>query len=390
MVSNSFRFCAIALAAAALTVLVWTSEHSVDSFPAETRLTTLVKKRSAAMDDPYTRIGWETKRMKDPATGLVPAGIRKAELAFAQKLPKAPKERNGFTSRGPFNVGGRTRAFAMDVTNPNILIGGSVSGGIYRSTDGGVTWTETTVPIFYQGITCLSQDTRPGHTNVWYAGSGEAYGQSASGNGSNSYFLGNGIYKSTDGGVTWDTIPGTSNATTQTFDLQYELIWSIKADASRLDSAVVYCATYGGIYRSNDGGASWKRIKGTFGSASDAYFTDVDVTPSGVVYATFSDDAGAHKGIWRSANGLQFVNIMPDSFPSSYNRIVMGYAPSDENQVYFLANTPGFGQPDTSYSGDVEWNSFWKYTYVSGDGSDSTNIWEDRSMNLPTTGGPFD
>ncbi|HZG00067.1 MAG TPA: T9SS type A sorting domain-containing protein [Chitinophagales bacterium] len=387
MLSHSLRFCALALTAAALTGLIVMSPSRVETAQTEKRMTTLVKKRSAAMDDPDSRIGWETERTKDPATGFVPAGIRKAELAFAQKLPKAPKDRNGFVSRGPFNVGGRTRAFAMDINDPNILIGGSVSGGIYRSTDGGATWTETTVPIFYQGITCLSQDTRPGHTNVWYAGSGEAYGQSASGNGSNSYFLGNGVYKSTDGGVTWDTIPGTSSTTPQTFDLQYELIWSVKTDPSRMDSSVVYCATYGGVYRSNDAGASWKRIKGTFGSASDAYFTDVEVTPTGVVYLTFSDDAGASKGIWRSANGLQFVHILPPSFPAAYNRIVIGYAPSDENQVYFLANTPGFGQPDTSYSGNVEWNSFWKYTHVSGE---SFGSWEDRSTNLPTTGGPFD
>lgn len=382
MRSSSFRFLATAFAAIVLTFIIRTSSFHQGVSQKE-------NKRSEGMDDPEGRIAWETKRTMDPATGKVPDGIRTKELLFTQKLPKAPNDRSDFISRGPHNVGGRTRAFGMDVNDPNILIAGSVSGGIYRSTDGGASWSETTVPIFYQGITCLTQDVRAGHTDTWYAGSGEAYGQSASGNGNNSYFLGNGIYKSTDNGLTWDTIPVTASNTVNDFDLPYDLIWTIKTDPSRLDSSIVYTSTYGGVYRSNDGGATWKRVKGTFGGA-DAYFTHVDVTPTGKVYATLSDDAGANKGIWRSDNGLSFVNITPDSFPTAFNRIVLGFAPSDENQVYFLANTPGFGQPDTNYVGDVEWNSFWKYTYLSGDGSGSGGQWENRSLNLPTTGGPFD
>ena len=380
---NSLRFLILAAVAALLVTVVI---HQ----PVRQTQTKKRKALSQAFDDPHSRKAWEFKRLADPETGEIPAGIRRAELLFSSKLPVAPSSRDmQFISRGPFNVGGRTRAFAMDVTNANTLIAGSVSGTIYRSTDAGQTWVPSEMPLVQQGITCIAQDTRAGHTNVWYAGSGEAYGQSASAAGA--FYTGNGIYKSTDGGMTWDTVANTSTGSGLFFDRAFDLVWTLRTDASRFDSSIVYAATYGGIYRSNTGGQTWKRVLGSFSTSSafHSYFTHVEVTPTGVVYASLSDD-GPNKGIWRSTNGLTFTNIMDTSLTDAYNRIVMTYAPSDENQLYFLANTPGSGQPDTNYVGDVEWNSFWKYTYVGGDGTGLGGAWENRSLNLPTTGGPFD
>jgi len=349
------------------------------------------ERRGAANDDPDGLAAWEQKRLADPATGLIPAGIRRAELEFSKHIPSNSTRALDFVNRGPYNVGGRTRAFAMDVNNPNVLIAGSVSGSIYRSTDGGQTWTPSEVPAVSQGIVGLAQDTRAGHAGTWYACSGEPYGTSASGNGSNSFYLGNGLYKSIDNGVTWDTIASTNSNTPTTFDSQYDINWAVRIDASRMDSDIVYVAAYGAVYRTNNGGHTWKRVIGNpITSSATSYFTDVEVTPTGKVYATLSDDGGASKGIWRSTDGLAFTNILSDSFPTAYNRIVFAYAPSDENQLYFLANTPGFGTPDTNYLGDVEWNSFWKYTYVSGDGSGAGGVWENRSDKLPMTGGVFD
>jgi hypothetical protein len=58
-------------------------------------------------------------------------------------------------------------------------------------------------------------------------------------------------------------------------------------------------------------------------------------------------------------------------------------APSDENQIYFTAYSPGIGKKTLNFNGDEEWNSIWKYTYKSGDGTGNGGIWEDRSDNLP-------
>ena len=345
-------------------------------------------------EDASERYTYEWQRLHDPATGRIPDHIREKELAFAATLPSDASLFAGkgasiasWASRGPWNVGGRTRAFGVDVTNDSILIAGSCSGGMWRSADGGQSWSITTTPVQHLSTSCLSQDVRPGHTNTWYAGSGEAYGASASAGGG-AYYLGNGIYKSTDGGLSWNSLPSTVSGTPQSFDNIWDLIWNVKTYPADTVNDVVFAATYGAIYRSADGGTTWSKVLGNPTSAY-SYFTDVEVTPSGAVYATLSDD-GPAKGIWRSSDGITFTNITPSNFPSAYNRIVIGYAPSDENQVYFLANTPGFGQPDTNFLGTVEWNSLWKYQYLSGNGSGSGGYWFDRSANLPTTGGPFD
>jgi len=75
------------------------------------------------------------------------------------------------------------------------------------------------------------------------------------------------------------------------------------------------------------------------------------------------------KGIYRSTNGDNWKVINPDFMPENYRRIVVGIAPSDENQIYFFGETPGSGKDGLNAYGEVIWHSFWKYTYLSGDGS---------------------
>lgn len=331
---------------------------------------------------------WENMRLADPVTGKIPEHMRMKELEFGATLPSDAGMRSGtFVNRGPWNVGGRTRGFAMDINNPDILIAGNVAGDIWRSTDAGASWTKVSPDATPLGITCLVQDKRTGKTNTWYAGTGEAYGTSASGGGS--FYLGDGILKSTDNGATWSKLSSTSSANINSFDQNFDLVWNMATDNSNDTTDEIYAATVGKLLRSNDGGNSWTTAINSSNSNASSYFSDVKITTTGIVYATMSDD-GPKKGIWRSTDGINFTNIISDSFPTAYNRIVMGIDPQNENVIYFLANTPGAGTPDTNYQGDVEWNSFWKYHYVSGDGSDTGGVWENRSHNLPTNGGPFD
>jgi photosystem II stability/assembly factor-like uncharacterized protein len=346
-------------------------------------------------EDANARMNYEIARLRDPETGKIPANIREQELAFAATLPHmdinamqhyAKSSAATWQARGPWNVGGRTRAIALDINNENIIVAGSCSGGMWRSTDQGQTWTRTSDPNKYESVSCLAQDTRTGHTGTWYYGSGEAYGASASASGA--YYLGNGIYKSTDNGQTWSVLPSTTTNNFTGFDSWADISWNVAVNKADMVNDVVYVAAYGGIYKSLDGGASWTLAKGTFGG-SDSYFTDVAVTSAGVIYATLSSD-GSQKGIYRSTDGITFTDITPASFPATYNRLKIGICPDDERQVYIVGNTPGAGYPDTNYLGDIEWNSMWKYNYISGDGSGAGGNWRNLSNNLPSTGGLFD
>jgi hypothetical protein len=234
----------------------------------------------------------------------------------------------------------------------------------------------------FVNVTCITQDKRKGKEKIWYAGTGEYYGGSVPGQ----YFTGNGLLKSTDGGKTWIRLKST-NSNNVTFDLAFDFNHKVAINNAIDSLDVVFIANYGCIYRSLNGGTTWSIRRGGLTQASA--WTDVAVTSSGIVYATLSG-GGNNPGVWRSKdNGTTWTNITPSFLAGSTGRIVIGVAPSDENQVYFAANTPNFGKQSTRFDGGVEWNSLWKYTYVSGDGNSTGGQWEDRSANIPALGGAF-
>ena len=323
-----------------------------------------------ASDNPAERVVWERIRLADPATGQIPNDIRKKEMIFAKTLPKSTAmSKANWIHRGPYNVGGRTRALAMDVQDENILFAGGASGGMFRSTDGGLSWAMTTSPNQLHNVTCVSQDTRIGHEDTWYFGSGELTGSSASGG--EAYYGGNGIYKSVDGGLSWDSLAVTAT-NTNGFDSNFDFIWNVKTDPSNDSLDVVYAAVYSAIYRSENGGNSWTKVLG----GGSAYYTNVEVTSTGVVYATLSSD-GTDKGIWRSLDGQNWTNITDSLFTPVYGRIAIGVNPAAEDEVYFLAaETDGYGQhTDVFFNGET-WTSLWKYNA-------NTTAWNDISLNIP-------
>ena len=343
-------------------------------------------------EDIQARMKWETLMLADPATGQIPDHIRVKELAFAATLPKQmpPEMKSGsfWQSRGPWNVGGRTRALAIDVTNENIILSAGVSGGIYRSIDSGVTWNKITGPSQDIDISCLVQDTRPGKTNIWYAGTGELIGNSASGGSYYSFYYGDGILKSIDGGRTFTKLAFTSYGTPQTYR-PFEIVNSIAIDEADTGN-IVYAAVggnSGNIYKSINGGTTWTIIKGS-GFSPYAYYSDVAVSPKGVVYFTRSYE-GSEGGLFRSADGINFTKITPSGFPGIYDRVVIGIDPNDENTVYFLGYTPGFGAKEVDYRGVADYASLWKYRYISGDGTGTGGAWKNLSTNLPEFGGDF-
>jgi len=329
---------------------------------------------------------WDRMRLGDPETGQIPQGISRKERLFAAGLPMAVTERSGpdWESRGPWNVGGRTRALAIDVADENRILAGGVSGGIWLSEDGGQTWTRRTPLNALPSCVSIAQDTRPGHTDTWYYLSGELYGNSAGATGA--YYLGDGAFKSTDGGLTWAPLGATDNGSVESFTESWQGCWRIVTNPAVAEDEV-YAAVYGTIYKSTNGGTSWTVAL----NSPTSYATDVAVASTGVVFATVSSD-GVAGGFWRYQNGVPWTKINPDTsagFPANFDRFVIGINPNNENEVYFLGSTPGSGHFN-EYLNNIDWTSLWKYTYVSGDGSGSGGQWEDLSENLPNIGTEFD
>jgi photosystem II stability/assembly factor-like uncharacterized protein len=324
----------------------------------------------------------ELQMLADPTTGLIPPNIRAQEIAFYNYTFDGKKTRGEnaiWQSAGPWNVGGRTRALAVDVTNERILIAGGVSGGIFRSTDAGTTWVLTSDTITHQGIVSICQDLSDGKQNIWYAVSGEASGNSASGGGA--YYLGDGAYKSTDSGKTWKPIASTALGNPSTFNSNLQLCWRIKSHPS----GALFLATYGAIYKSIDEGASFNFTLAD--NSNQSYYTDIEIAENGDIYATLSSD-GATRGFYRSTDtGTSWTNITPVNLLTNYDRTVMGINPNNNKEVYFFSYLPDStnvaGAKSSNFQNDPEWLSLLKYTYVSGSGSGTGGTWVDLSNNLP-------
>ena len=164
-------------------------------------------------------------------------------------------------------------------------------------------------------LLALLQDTRVGKEDTWYFGSGENRGGWLG----DVSFLGNGIYKSTDGGLSWDSLHITTSNTPQADDSDFDFVWNIVTDPSNDSMDVLYAFTHGDIYKSSDGGLSWSKKLG--GNNSSYYqYTSVEITSSGVVYAAISSNC-VDKGIWRSPDGENWTKIIDGNFPGVYDRI---------------------------------------------------------------------
>ncbi|NQZ78935.1 MAG: exo-alpha-sialidase, partial [Ekhidna sp.] len=308
-------------------------------------------------DNPSARAAFEVLKTQNPTTGLVPKNMRLKELEFMRsqksKFPTlSPGDQtSSWVNRGPTNVGGRTRGFAIDVTDANVLLGGGVSGGMWRSTDQGVTWSKTTSTTDLQSVSCIAQDTREGETSTWYYGTGEVAGNSASGSGA--FYVGDGIFKSTDGGLSWSQLPATVSTNEALFDSDFDIVHEIVVNPV---NGNIIAATIGGIYISTDGGDSF-----SLALQSSGQWADVIISSEGVIYAAF-DNAGIFNS---TDNGDSWTNLTDAGFAlSTGDRIEMALAPSNESILYVLREDGGV----------------WKY-----DGS--VQSWEDRSANIPDFGG---
>lgn len=319
------------------------------------------------------RQDYEYMRLRNPVTEQIPAFIQEREFNFIKQMshPKSLTDWE-WQQRGPYNVGGRTRALAIDINDENRVLAGGVSGGLWMSNDGGQSFEKVTTNLMLHSVTSIAQDPRNGFQNVWYYGTGELSGNSSD-------LFGHGIYKSTDNGLTWALLPATANDSANQVSSQgdFRFVQDVKVNPVNGD---VIVASYTGILLSQDGGDTWQVVRTADGSPNGfGYFNfgnqvSVMVDDNGVYYAMLSSDA-LHAGIYRSVDGISWTDITPVGFPANFRRIEMSFDPFDLNRMLFVV--------DASTNPSVDNHELWHYTYLSGDGSGANGVWDDRSANLP-------
>lgn len=377
-------------------VLLVTSKKELDLNDSD-KVIVREKEESGPFTDAVGAALHQIRMTRDPKTGRVPEGVREAELAEARQnylsqlsAANAPLV-NTYSFQGPDNLGGRNRSIVYDVrydgvTNLTIMSGG-VSGGIFKSTDDGATWVRKSPVSEIYSVTSIAQDPRPGNQNTWYYSTGEALGNSASAAGA--FYLGHGIYKSTDNGETWTKLANSNTGALESFDRRQDLINKVVVHPTTGD---VYMAALDGIYRSLDGGATWSIVLFSgAGSIGSGMGTDIVITSTGRIYAAFPGGNNASPtnmpGVWTSTTGAsgswtKIAGATSASNPATWNangaygRVVLAVPPSAEDTlyaVYFNNVVSNCGAPA------VEAELFrWRQ---------STSTWTDLSANLPNEAG---
>jgi len=177
-----------------------------------------------------------------------------------------------WTTEGPGNLGARINTVAYHPNNPNIILAGFSSGGVFKTTDGGTNWK----PVFDKQLFLAIGDIvfDPQEPNTVYVGTGDP-------NISGFPFIGDGLYKSTDAGESW-----THLGLTQT-----RIISKIIVHPE--DSNILYVACMGlpfepnqdrGVYKTVDGGATWEQIL-FLGEETGVIDMLLDINDSNTLYA---------------------------------------------------------------------------------------------------------
>lgn len=198
---------------------------------------------------------------------------------------------------------GRMQTIAFHPTNPMIVFAGAPAGGVWRSLDGGLTWSTNTDTLPTLGISSIAFDTN--NPNTIYAGTGDRDASDAPGMG---------VIKSTDGGETWTFVNvGIANATVGCMRFQSE-------------TGHLFIGTDDGFYRTTDGGMTWELMSNNTNSYKDF---ELHPTLSNVIYTT---SAGK---FFRSEDGGQTWDWVSEVL-SSGARMNIAVTPADPDVVYVI------------------------------------------------------
>jgi photosystem II stability/assembly factor-like uncharacterized protein len=262
-------------------------------------------------------------------------------ISQAQQYPESMYQEMRWRMIGPFR-GGRTRAVAGVPNQPNLFYIGAVNGGVWKSDDYGRTWT----PIFdqepSQSIGAIA--VAPSDHNIIYVASGEGLHRP-------DLSVGNGVYKSTDAGKTWVHLGLREGQ-------QIPALVVDPRDPNKVFAAVLG-HPYGpnqerGIFRSTDGGNTWQKIlyKDENTGGSDI---EMDLSNPDVLYASLWE---AREGPWEDNNQFQGIggglfkstdagntwHPLTNGLPKNVTQINVAIAASQPSRLYAAVATTDHGE----------------------------------------------
>ncbi|HEV7780185.1 MAG TPA: HYR domain-containing protein [Chitinophagaceae bacterium] len=285
-------------------------------------------------DGPMAREQYEFDRTVDPALGYVPYERLKTAMdqtiqlkSMARTYPALTWIERGpiYDSVGPSNgngrgggtgstlggyTSGRIRAFLLDTLNDptgNTAFAGGVCGGVWRCTNflsAGPNWVN--IDDNFSNIAIGSICQYAGNPSIIYVATGEA-----ASNADAAY--GNGVYKSTDGGLTFQHLPSTINFK-RNFKIACDPAGNIYL-ATRITTLPV--VQNQGMFRSTDGGTTWVDITPGDLTSVNNTCTDFEFTASGILNATFGYATGIANTIVNHRYTSSPATVTPASWSSS-------------------------------------------------------------------------
>jgi len=280
----------------------------------------------------YLPTDWMDRQRTFP-NGGIKTGVYLQAVRQAKELHAAAGRSDySWVFAGPTNIGGRITDIEIPGESFNTVFVAAASGGILKTTNNGASWTN----VFSDQATISVGDIAidNANTNLMYAGTGEA-------NSSSQSFRGDGIYKSVDGGTTW-----------QHSGLELSAyIGRIVIDHS--NSNRVFAAACGnlftpdgnrGIYRTTDGGNNWERVLFVSDSTSAIDIVQHPTNPD-VLYAAmwermrglnYRRSFGATSGIWKTTDGGDTWTELTTGLPqgNETGRIGLAISPSSPSLLY--------------------------------------------------------
>ena len=235
-----------------------------------------------------------------------------------------------WTWLGPGNIGGRTRTLVVDPQQTQTMYTGGVSGGVWKTTDGGAFWRPTGDTLANIAINSLVMD--PHDNKRLYAGTGEGYFREAV-RGTGLPLRGGGIFVSTNAGESWSILESTR---TSDFYFVNDLV------VSSIDARRIYAATRTGVFRSSDSGQSWTRVLSVDVTGGCLDLAARPHAASDYLYVACGtlDQATVYRNVDAAADGAWSAVLSE----ANMGRTSLAVAPSNPDVVYALsannASTP--------------------------------------------------